>query len=193
MTKTRTIALVVFALFLLVSSSAQQQDPTNETHRGKVLPNFARVNDRLYRGGQPAAGGVRSLAAMGVTTIINLRDDDENSSTEADDAKAAGLHYFNIPFKRFGRPTDADVDRVLSLINAPENGTVFVHCHKGEDRTGMIIALYRITHDGWNDHDAIQEAKHFGMKFWQAQMRDYISDYYRDRAQHKVSSQKPKE
>jgi protein tyrosine/serine phosphatase len=190
MTKTRSIGLVVCALLFIATSSAQQQDPTTEAHRVKDVPKFARVNDRLYRGGQPVKDGIQQLAALGVNSIINLRDEDENSSTEADEAKSAGLRYFNVPFKRFGRPTDEAVNRVLSLIDSKDNGIVFIHCHKGEDRTGMIIALYRINHDGWTDHEAIQEAKHFGMKFWQAQMRDYISDYYRDKTQSKISRHK---
>lgn len=181
MTKTRSIALVSLALLLITTSFAQQQTPTTEVRNVKDVPHFARVNDRLYRGGQPShKETLRALAAMGINTIINLRDDDDNSSTEAEDAKAAGLRYFNIPFKRMGRPHDADVARVMSLIDAKENGVVFVHCHRGSDRTGLVIALYRISHDGWTDHAAIDEAKHFGLGFWQVQMKDYISDYFRD-------------
>ena len=177
MTKTCSIGLVLSAMLLIAApaASAQKQDD---------LPNFARVNERLYRGGQPRTDSIKKLADMGIKTIINLRDDDERARTEAQEAQAAGLNYINLPFSRIGRPNDAEVERVLSLIDAKENGVVFVHCHKGEDRTGMIIALYRISRDGWTDHKAIEEAKHFGMKFWQVKMRDYISDYYRDRSQH---------
>ena len=183
MTKTRSIGLVICALFLVaLPAPAQQQDRSGEENRSKDLPNFARINDRLYRGGQPRKDSIRKLAALGVKTIINLRDDDENAQAESTEANAAGLDYFNIPLKRFGRPNDSQIERVLSLIDSKEHGVVFIHCHKGGDRTGMIIALYRISHDGWTDHEAIQEAKRFGMGFWQVQMKDYISDYYRDRS-----------
>lgn len=171
MTKTCLIVLVLSLLLISAPASAQKQE----------LPNFARVNDRLYRGGQPSKDSFRKLAALGVKTIINLRDDDENARAEAEEAKAAGFNYFNIPFKRFKRPNDSQIERVLSLIDTNENGIVFVHCQKGEDRTGMVIAIYRISHDGWTDQHAIQEAKRFGMGFWQLQMRDYISDYFRDK------------
>jgi len=169
MTKTCTIGLVLLVLLIAAPAPAQKHE----------LPNFARVNERLYRGGQPSKDGIRRLAGQGVKTIINLRDDDENAQVEAKEAEAAGLNYFNIPLKRFGRPNDSQIDRVLSLIDAKENGIVFVHCQKGEDRTGMVIALYRISRDGWTDQQAIQEAKQFGMRFWQLQMKDYISDYAR--------------
>lgn len=53
---------------------------------------------------------------------------------------------------------DARVRRILEIIAAPENGRVFIHCRTGVDRTGMIVALYRMTHDGWSANDALAEA-----------------------------------
>ena len=171
---------LVVAVLLIFAPAVHAQDTGVAA---KQLPNFGRVNERLYRGGQPGKEGIKKLARLGVNTIINLRDDDQNAVAEEAAAKAAGLRYFNVPFKELGRPSDADVDRVLSLIDAKDNGVVFVHCHKGEDRTGMIVALYRITHDNWTDDEAIHEAKQFGMKFWQVGMKRYISDYFRKRSE----------
>jgi tyrosine-protein phosphatase SIW14 len=155
---------------------AQAQQPTNDE-----LPNFHSVSEKLYRGAQPRKGGIRKLAELGITTIINLRDDDERAEAEAKEAKAEGIRYFNVPFKRMGRPTDSQIEQVLKLINSPENGVVFVHCQQGQDRTGTVVAIYRIVHEGWTARDAIKEAEHYGMRVWQYAMRDYISDYYRDR------------
>jgi tyrosine-protein phosphatase SIW14 len=151
--------------------------------RFKELPNFGRVNERLYRGGQPREGGMQKLKALGVNTVINLRDNDEHAVAEAEEAKTVGLRYFNVPFKRLSRPSDSQITQVLSLIDTNENGVVFVHCNQGWDRTGTVIAIYRISRDEWTDEEAKREARRFGMKFWQVQMKDYISDYYRDRSQ----------
>ena len=161
----------------LAQDGAQENDP-----RARELPNFHQVNARLYRGGQPREGGLGKLAALGIKTVINLRDDDERARAEEAEARAAGLHYFNVPFGRLGRPTDEQVARVLGLINAPANGVVFVHCAKGQDRTGTVIAVYRITHDRWTGERAKKEAEHYGMKFWQRGMKDYIEDYSRKSA-----------
>ena len=178
---TRCFILCSFLLLASLASVHGQDLKANEL-RYEELPNFGMVNEKLYRGGQPRKGGVRRLAALGVNTIINLRDDDEGAVAEAEEAKAEGLRYFNVPFKRLGRPRDSQIDQVLSLIDAKENGVVFVHCHHGWDRTGTIIAVYRISHDKWTDTEAKREAECFGMKFWQRGMKDYISDYYRDSA-----------
>lgn len=180
----RRLRFIAGSLCLLaqLATVSMAQNSDRSEPRFEELPNFHQVNARLYRGGQPRdPGGIRKLVALGVKTIINLRDDDERAYAEGREAEAAGLRYFNIPFGRLGRPTDEQVERVLSLINAPENGTVFVHCARGADRTGTAIAVYRIAHDGWTSKQAKQEAKRYGMGFWQRGMKDYIHDYYRRR------------
>ncbi len=182
MVRTRSIGLIVCTLLLCASADlARAQDASIEYKPSEALPNFARVNEKLYRGAQPLKEGFRKLAELGITTVINLRNDDERALREELDAKAAGLRYFNIPFKRRGPPSDAQVDEVLSLIDAKENGVVFIHCHKGQDRTGMIVALYRVSREGWTSQEAIREAESLGMKFWQLRMKRYISGYSRAR------------
>lgn len=174
--------LVAVCLLLQLATASNAQQTGKDEARHQELPNLHQVNARLYRGGQPRKGGIQKLASLGVNTIINLRDGDENERVEAEAAQAAGLRYFNIPFERLGRPSDEQVERVLSLIDALENGIVFVHCAHGSDRTGTVIAVYRISRDGWTGEQAKQEAASYGMKFWQRGMKDFIHDYYRDRA-----------
>jgi protein tyrosine/serine phosphatase len=142
------------------------------------LPNFHQVNQQLYRGAQPKRGGIQRLAQLGVKTIVSLRARDVRSQMEEREAQAAGLRYINVPFERLGRPTDEQVVRVMSIISSPENQPVFVHCQRGADRTGAVIAVYRIEYDNWTSEKAKAEAKRYGMKPWQLGMKDYIRDYY---------------
>ena len=177
--KTRWLVFASLHLLLAVSV-VHAQDNRRADPRYDELPNFQRVGDRLYRGGQPKRGGYERLARLGVKTVVNLRDDDEHARAEGEEARAAGLRYFNVPLGRLGRPSDAEVERVLQLIDAPENQPVFVHCHRGADRTGVVVAVYRMTHDGWTAERAQEEANRFGMRRWQLGKKDYINDYYRD-------------
>lgn len=184
MSKRYELIVMAWALWLMaaLAPASAAQDISDDEPRFDELPNFHRVSARLFRGGQPRSGGIHKLAALGVNTIINLRDDDEREFVEAREALAAGLRYFNVPFKRLGKPTDEQIERALSLIAAPENGVVFVHCEHGSDRTGTVIAVYRIGHDGWTRRQAKREAKRHGMKFWQRGMKSYIDDYSRSHA-----------
>ena len=180
--RTNQIRLVLAVAILLVPVLSAGQESSDD------LPNFRKVNDTLYRGGQPEEDSFKRLSEMGIKTIIDLRDSGERSRAEEVKARAAGLRYFNLPLSNFKRPSDTKVAEVLSIINSPENQPVFVHCNRGADRTGTIVAIYRIDHDGWTSEEAKQEAKRFGLGFWQVHMRDFISDYYR-----RKSEQPPKE
>jgi tyrosine-protein phosphatase SIW14 len=144
------------------------------------LPNFHQVNSHLYRGAQPKPDGLGKLKAMGVRTIVNLRGEDDHTRAEGEEARTLGLAYYNISLPEFSRPKDEEVQRVLDIIDAPDNQPVFVHCRRGEDRTGTIIACYRITH-GWTAADAKKEAKTRGMSWTQIGMKNYIDDFYKRR------------
>jgi protein tyrosine/serine phosphatase len=169
----------IFAATLLALLSAAAHAQSVETQYSE-LPNFHQVNARLFRGGQPKPGGVKKLSSLGVKTIINLRGDDEHAGEEEREAKSLGMRFFNLPLSLGGRPSREQIARVLALIDAPENQPVFVHCHKGADRTGVVIAAYRITHDHWTAAEAQREADRYGMGWWQHGKKDFISDYYRD-------------
>jgi protein tyrosine/serine phosphatase len=142
------------------------------------LPNFHQVSENLYRGGQPQRGGLKKLSELGIKTVINLRGASEETRDEQVEAEASGMRYFNIPMSGLGRPTDEQMDRALAIIGARENWPVFVHCQRGADRTGVVIAVYRILRENWTEEQAITEAKRFGMATIQFRKKDYISDYY---------------
>ena len=166
-----TITLVVF-VFLSVghTQSAVKKD----------LPNFYKVNEKLYRGGQPTEAGIDELKGMGIKTIINLRDNDDNERKEEALAKAAGIRFVNVPLSNWFSPHNEDIKAVLAEIDRTDGQPVFIHCKRGADRTGTAIAVYRITHDGWTDKQANAEAKQFGFGWWQVWMKHYINDYYDD-------------
>ncbi|HET7112496.1 MAG TPA: tyrosine-protein phosphatase [Pyrinomonadaceae bacterium] len=160
-------------LLLLLSVATFAQDSTTYTE----LPRFHQVSDRLYRGAQPRDGGISKLRELGINTVINLRGADERTRAEEAEVRALGLNYFNVELPNWGRPQEARVARILELIAAPENGRVFIHCKDGVDRTGMIAAIYHMTHDGWSSHQALAEAERLGMRRTQIWLRDYTEDY----------------
>ena len=168
----RTLPPLVICACLVLSLAGQN-------NRNQELQNFHEVNSQLYRGAQPKSGGIKRLAQLGIKTIVNLRKADGLGGKEETEARAAGMRYFNIPFREWGRPTDEQVNRVLAILNNPENQPVFVHCRLGSDRTGLVIATYRISHDGWTSERARAEANKYGLHPWEVGMKHYIRDYER--------------
>lgn len=171
----RVIAAAVMTA-LITSAGLAGQAP-----RYAELPNFHKVNEKLYRGGQPKSGGVKKLAELGIKTIINLRGADQTTRAEEVEARAAGLTYFNISMPGLSRPTPDQVARVMAVLNDEQHWPVFIHCKRGSDRTGTVVALYRISNEEWTASQAMTEAKRHGMSWLEFGMKDYVSDYYRDR------------
>ncbi len=142
------------------------------------VPNFQKVNDSVYRGGQPSEEGFKSLATMGVKTVLDLRETGEHSQGQEETwVQADGMRYISLPLKGLAAPMDADVAKALAILNDPAAGPVFVHCRRGADRTGTILACYRISHDHWNNVSALKEARGLGMRFFEKAMQNYVKRY----------------
>jgi tyrosine-protein phosphatase SIW14 len=142
------------------------------------IENFGCVSVKIYRGAQPSEAGIKELARRGVRTIVDLRDADEKARTEKKWAEAEGIKFYNIPFSNWLAPGDKKVEDVLKIINAGENQPVFIHCKRGADRTGTVVAAYRISRERWNANEAKAEAKKYHFGWWQFWMNDFIGDYY---------------
>jgi protein tyrosine/serine phosphatase len=149
--------------------------------KDKDLPNFSKVNEQLYRGGQPTREGIAKLKReFKIKTIINLRGADEREKQEETWAKEEGINFVNVPLNNWFGPKDGKIVKIQSLINDTENQPVFIHCNRGSDRTGTIIAVYRISHDEYTAKQANKEARKFDFGWWQVWMKDFIEDYYKD-------------
>jgi protein tyrosine/serine phosphatase len=135
--------------------------------------NFGKVNDHIYRGGEPTAVGLQELGAMGVKTIIDLRQAHEGTNLEKEEAGKLKIKYINIPLGELSAPSKAQMEQILELLQN-DSGTFFVHCRRGKDRTGTVIACYRIQHDGWDNRHALEEAKEHGISSLERGMRSYI-------------------
>jgi protein-tyrosine phosphatase len=154
------ILLCAFSLPAFAGSSA----------RG--IENFHQVDSNVYRGAQPSTEGFAYLASLGVKTVVDLREADARSAAEERIVAANGMKYVNVPMTGLTPPTDSEINRILAILDSGD--TVFVHCKRGADRTGAIIAAYRIDHDGWDNTRALKEAMGSGMSFFQFPRQAYI-------------------
>lgn len=138
-----------------------------------AVHNFHQVDAHLYRGGQPDAKGFKDLARIGVRTIIDLRSA-VNQRKEKKLVEAAGMHYVNVPMSGMRAPSDEQIATVFKIIDDPTAWPIFVHCKRGADRTGTVIACYRIAHDRWDNRKALEEARYDGMRWIERAMMRYI-------------------
>jgi tyrosine-protein phosphatase SIW14 len=166
-------ALRVLLLVLSVSPLLPGADAQQQLH----VRNFGAVNEHLYRGGQPLPEDIQELAAHGVKLVIDLREVGEATGIEKEQVQKLGMRYVNVPMRPIGAPTQAEIQRSLALILQNDSQRVFVHCRRGKDRTGTVIACYRIQHDGWKNEKALDEAKNYGLSRVERGMRAFIAHF----------------
>lgn len=118
------------------------------------IPNLCNVTPSIWRGGQPEAYGWEFLKSQGVTNVIKL-----NTFKEGDDgpALAHGMSLLYLPIttaeQTVGRPERETLDAAVAAIKP---GT-FIHCRRGEDRTGLVVALWRVRTQAWTKAQAHAE------------------------------------
>jgi protein tyrosine/serine phosphatase len=115
------------------------------------VPNLWRVAPTLYRSAQPSIAGFVHLLNLNFDMVINLR-------AFTKDPRVPFLQQEHISFKTW-HPEEEDVRKFLSLVAAPGYGfrKTLVHCRHGADRTGTMIAFYRIFKQNWGVEEAIDE------------------------------------
>jgi protein tyrosine/serine phosphatase len=152
----------------------------------QIIPNFQQVTPEgdIFRGGNPIDGprggeGITALAALGVKTDIDLQGGDVDGSVigwisdqteagestqminaEAELATVNHIKFEPLPLDshmRIGARAGAMIQHALEILGDPSRRPVFIHCEHGVDRTGLVIALYRVIYQNWKPADAKAE------------------------------------
>jgi len=121
--------------------------------------NFGEVTPHLYRGGQPKGAGYEHLKEMGIDIVIDGRLTGKNK--EKRDVTEAGMKFVSVPWHCLF-PRDEVFAKFLKVIHDNPDNKIFVHCRYGDDRTGMMIAAYRMADEGWTPEEARKEMDKFG-------------------------------
>ena len=150
-----TIIMIMLLFHGVAFAVENAQSPCLATAQSLSLTgneNFYKVSENLYRGRQPDENGFKALENMGIKTVINLR----TSDSDKEYIENTNLGYERISFNPF-MPDKDEVIAFLKIATDPEKTPVFVHCHHGSDRTGVMVAAYRIIICGWSKERAIKE------------------------------------
>jgi len=126
----------------------------------KGAPNFHKVSDRLFRGAQPSRKGFKNIEKLGVKTVVNLR----SFHSDRDELAGRSMGYEHIWMKAWNAE-DEEIVRFLQIVTDTSKGPVFVHCQHGADRTGTMVAAYRVVVEGWTPEDAATEMVEGGYGF----------------------------
>jgi tyrosine-protein phosphatase SIW14 len=153
--------------FLVLCAFAQQID----------IARFRRVDDNIYVGHQPPPQGYAQLKQMGIKTVLDLRGGMIHKPHEEKEVKTAGMKYVSMRLSGFWEPHDSQMAAALAVLEDPSNTPVFIHCRRGDDRAGMVIACYHIAHDHWTNEQALTAARKDGLNILEVLMQRYIKHF----------------
>ncbi len=186
-------ALFIFSLVLVsvltvrLSAQTEVKPSTPSTMRSAYgeklriagVPNSGKINDQLFRGAQPRDTGLLELKKIGITTIVDLRAEDPSKAAwEEKRADSLGIRFVHIAVNEWSPPTNEQVAQFLSIFRGNSQERVFVHCHYGEDRTGVFIASYRMAFEKLPSDQALKEMYFFGFnRFWHPSMAAFVRDF----------------
>lgn len=173
---TKVIMLKLFIIILLTACSPMSYD--------HGVPNLSQVDSNVWRSGQINTQDgwqyVQYLVRPASLRVIKLNFDNEatvNGQNGDEIAAKMGIPVYSLPIQPagdqgmwqdiknvFATPDFYTVNSIEDLLSESDPSTVWlVHCTHGQDRTGLIIGMYRVLQDGWTKDMAYQEmlAHHF--------------------------------
>jgi protein-tyrosine phosphatase len=139
------------------------------------VENAGRIGARLYRGAQPSTAGFVELQRLGVRTVVSLTIGHDDQRGEKDLVERLGMRYVHLPWSAMHQPPAAHVTAFLDLLRSHPDDIVFVHCKAGVDRTGVMVASYRLLTEHWRPADAVAEMNAFGFHWlFHPQLEQYV-------------------
>ncbi len=147
------LLIVFFIVFASIANAEPRLRPADWATPviGISLNNMYKVDDGLFRSEQPGENVFDELALMGISEVLNLREYHSDEDEAAD--RPMQLHRIKIDT---GSINEEQLITALAFIQQRQ-GPLLVHCWHGSDRTGAVIAAYRVVINGWSKERAIDE------------------------------------
>lgn len=129
----------------------------------------------LFRGPRPESKEQLHnwIAENKITKVISLDDyyDDQSQKRKEEnwvrEANAKWVHY---PMHHLKGPNLNQLKEALKLLIEDRSERVYLHCQHGKDRTGFVVAAYRMSEEGKSLREAKDELYEFGhsrlLFFW---------------------------
>jgi len=161
---------------------AESDSPRTDASSGRVIPSrqnlpglrsFGQITPTLFRGARPTEEGIACLAKMGISIVISSEGKYKDLHKPVE---RLGMQYVSMAWE-CSFPQDHTFAKFLQLLRDNPGKKVFVYCHYGDDRTGMMIAAYRIAEQGWSAEEAKKEMEAFGFNFFHRRICTGLSDY----------------
>jgi hypothetical protein len=124
------------------------------------MKNFSQITPNFYRGSAPTEEELNMLVDLfGIKRIISL---DYLTGKLIRSWNQNRFEHIFLPLNPDAIKKDSFYSFLLDNISSLCSSTpTFIHCLHGQDRTGLVVALYRIVSQLWPAQQAYQEACKF--------------------------------
>ncbi len=161
MKRQTTFFLALFSC-ALAAQAGQDSKPARPSDwatpvSGTSVGNLYLIEDGFYRGAQPSAAGFQELATLGVRSVLDLA----GGAGDGQVVRDGSVKLFHVPMSAWGLHDDL-VLQALRIMIDPQNRPLMIHCQHGADRTGALVALYRVVAQGWSKEQAVREMSRGG-------------------------------
>lgn len=132
--------------------------------------NASQVDDGVWRGPQPVTiEDMAYLKKIGIKFSLDLETgsrflSDGDPLSEALLIERYSIRAYSHPLGEILPPTAKELSDAVSFIKTHQ--PIYVHCKAGVDRTGMVIAAYRMAVQGWTKPVAVSEIERMGLHWW---------------------------
>jgi protein-tyrosine phosphatase len=141
---------------------------------------------QIYRSGEMKEGPfLRVMDKHQIRTILTLLNREPGDPEQ--EFEEALAQEKGVQLTRIGMPGDGiarfdKLDQAASILADSSKHPLLVHCSAGVNRTGAVVAAWRMKYCGWTPEDAMAEADRCG---WSPRknpkMREHLAEYYRTR------------
>ena len=126
------------------ADTAAHDTNSNSSQKATLIDeakNFYRVDELLFRSAQLDGSDVAKLHELGIKSIVNLRH-----FSRGGDRRAFGDQFWlsNKPLQSWEIKPVQIAEILRTICERQKEGAVLVHCYHGADRTGLVVAMYRV-------------------------------------------------
>ncbi len=175
--RAKTIVFGIVLIFVALRIAVAQlrgEESVAKVYHSSGIPNWSSVSENIFRGGQPSPSGFGSLKESGIDVVISFRHEKERAAAEKAILEHMGMKFINIPIGGYSAPTEAQVEEFLRILKESNGKRIFVHCKRGAERTGVMLACYRVS-CGWTAEEGYQEMKKFRFRsFWYPHLKSFL-------------------
>lgn len=154
----------------MTEAAPQNPGPLRSKRAGLTMKRFFELSPSLYRGAVPSARDLPILAECGIRCIVDFQV--RPNPGERESAERLGIRYLHVPWTAhlhralsFHYVHTVSI-RFLDILAERTNLPVYVHCYHGRERTGTMIAVYRMAIENWSYEKARDEMLGFGVNKW---------------------------